>query len=268
MSKKKIETDFEKEFFKHRYHARSHLKLKKIIVEMGYEGLGLYWCLVEILYEAGGYIDKNSLKSLAFDLHTEEEKLIQILTAFKLFKEDGDRLFSEECITQLKYRVAKRKKAQKAAKAKHANAAKKSANAEHPQELPPASEEHSQDKIPANAGIIRGREEKEKEEEEEIIKIDSVVGSVLPPTVKKSIDERAKEFAEQLIPFAEKYERPMLVEFYNYWTEHSAKGKKMRFEKQTVFDVTKRLVTWKLNLDQKFKKAEKPNAYKPGQFVQ
>ncbi len=36
----------------------------------------------------------------------------------------------------------------------------------------------------------------------------------------------------------------MLRAFYEYWTEHSPKGKKLRFEKETVFDVQKRLVTW------------------------
>lgn len=98
-------------------------------------------------------------------------------------------------------------------------------------------------------------------------KTTSVV-SVLPPTVKKSIDERAKEFGEQLKPFTEKYDRPMLVEFYNYWTEHSTNGKKMRFEKEKVFDVSKRLATWKLRLDQRFIKQKRANEYEKGKLVQ
>ena len=36
----------------------------------------------------------------------------------------------------------------------------------------------------------------------------------------------------------------MITEFYDYWTEHSPNDKKMRHEKQTSFDVNRRLKTW------------------------
>lgn len=36
-----------------------------------------------------------------------------------------------------------------------------------------------------------------------------------------------------------------LLNFIEYWTEHSEGGKKMRFEKETVFDNSKRQTTWK-----------------------
>jgi hypothetical protein len=36
-------------------------------------------------------------------------------------------------------------------------------------------------------------------------------------------------------------------DFIDYWTEHSINGKKMRFEKEKVFDIKRRFATWKRN---------------------
>ena len=35
--------------------------------------------------------------------------------------------------------------------------------------------------------------------------------------------------------------------FIEYWTEHGENDRKMRFEKQTSFDIKRRLLTWKNN---------------------
>jgi len=63
----------------------------------------------------------------------------------------------------------------------------------------------------------------------------------------KTIQQRQREFKDTLRPFLEEYGEPMIVKFFDYWTEHSAKGRKMRFEKQKVFDVKLRLKTWSAN---------------------
>ena len=39
----------------------------------------------------------------------------------------------------------------------------------------------------------------------------------------------------------------MLVDFINYWTESNTTGKKMRFEMEKVFDISRRLSKWKIN---------------------
>lgn len=61
------------------------------------------------------------------------------------------------------------------------------------------------------------------------------------------IDKRKKEFYAKVAAFKERYTPKMLREFYDYWTEHSENGLKMRFEKQSVFDLEKRLATWARN---------------------
>lgn len=65
-------------------------------------------------------------------------------------------------------------------------------------------------------------------------------------------EERERIFMNRLTPFIDTYGKEMLREFFNYWTEKNEGGKKMRFEMQKVFDVSKRLITWK-NRNKTFK---------------
>jgi len=41
------------------------------------------------------------------------------------------------------------------------------------------------------------------------------------------------------------YDANMLNNFYLYWTEKNPKGRKMRFEKEKIFDIKRRLATWR-----------------------
>lgn len=64
---------------------------------------------------------------------------------------------------------------------------------------------------------------------------------------KESIECRKTKFLLLLKPYSGKYERKMLVEFAEYWTEINLNGKKMRFEKEKTFGLSRRLATWKRN---------------------
>lgn len=66
-----------------------------------------------------------------------------------------------------------------------------------------------------------------------------------------NIEERKENFANSLKPYLSIYGPDMLNDFYGYWTEHGEKDKKFRAEKQTSFNIERRLETWKRN-DVKF----------------
>ena len=68
------------------------------------------------------------------------------------------------------------------------------------------------------------------------------------------ISKRKAEFKNSLFEYLEKYGKDMLNEFFLYWTEKSPKGKKMRFEKEKVFDPARRLSTWFSRSQEKIKK--------------
>jgi len=72
-------------------------------------------------------------------------------------------------------------------------------------------------------------------------------GAAKAAHTQKSLDEREKEFMELVAKNLDSYPKEMLRAFYDYWTEKNEGGRRMRFEMQKVFDIKKRLVTWKNN---------------------
>ena len=72
--------------------------------------------------------------------------------------------------------------------------------------------------------------------------------------INSNIKDRKQTFASSLVPFVELYGKELVREFYEYWTEHGPKDKKMRFEKQTSFNLELRIKRW----NQKQVDAKKP----------
>ncbi len=70
---------------------------------------------------------------------------------------------------------------------------------------------------------------------------------------------RANAFGQKLVPYMEMYGKPMIREFFDYWTETNENGTKMRFEKEKTFDVKLRLARWKKN-DTEKKNHATPNS--------
>ena len=62
---------------------------------------------------------------------------------------------------------------------------------------------------------------------------------------QKTIDERRAEFGDTLRPYLLEYGKDMLNKFYRYWAV--AEGTKMKWEKQSSWDLKKRLDNWKRN---------------------
>lgn len=70
--------------------------------------------------------------------------------------------------------------------------------------------------------------------------------------VKKKVDERKQDFYNSLIPYVEKYGAPMIRSFFDYWSEISDGGTKMKWEKvrdqkNGTWSLAGRLATWKRN---------------------
>jgi hypothetical protein len=70
----------------------------------------------------------------------------------------------------------------------------------------------------------------------------TVVAKTPKPEVDISI--RNNKFYEDCAKYVEKYGKEMVRDFFEYWTETNKSGKKMRFEDQKFFDLSKRLATW------------------------
>ena len=70
------------------------------------------------------------------------------------------------------------------------------------------------------------------------------------------IDDRKRSFYNSLRDYVKEYSKGLLREFYEYWSEHGPRDRKMRFEKEKSFDVSRRLKTWSAN-QKKFGKVDK-----------
>ena len=62
---------------------------------------------------------------------------------------------------------------------------------------------------------------------------------------KKTIGYREVQFKNKVSDFADKYDKDTRIAFADYWTESG--GNKLRFEKEKVFDVGRRLARWSKN---------------------
>jgi hypothetical protein len=59
-----------------------------------------------------------------------------------------------------------------------------------------------------------------------------------------NIEERKNKFYDAIAEYLDEYPKQMLRDFFNYWTEHGEKDKKLRFEKEKTFGIKQRLSTW------------------------
>jgi len=80
-------------YFSHDFGARNDPKLQDVQIQMGMEGIGIYWCVVEMLYEQGGYLPVSALRGMAFSMHVDEAKVTSIIEDFGLFSKTEDGLF-------------------------------------------------------------------------------------------------------------------------------------------------------------------------------
>lgn len=73
-----------------------------------------------------------------------------------------------------------------------------------------------------------------------------------------NVKERKEFFKNQVFEHTD-YDEKILNDFFNYWSEISQDGKKMKWEGQKYFEVTNRLKGWKpLNDTSKFQNNNKP----------
>ena len=106
------------EYFSHDYNARNDLNIKKLFMGEGLSGLGLYWCIVEMLYENGGYIELGLIPTIAYELRTSEEQINNVITKYDLFSKNKAKFWSDGVLKRLKTRNDKSEKARQNASAR------------------------------------------------------------------------------------------------------------------------------------------------------
>jgi hypothetical protein len=220
-------------YFSHDYNARSDEKIKLLIRKHGMAGYGIFWAIVEDLYQNANAL-RIDYDGIAYDLRTDSDIVKSVINDFGLFVFEGECFGSMSVQDRLDLRGLKSKKAAESANkrwAKNANVLKDDANA-------------LRSECESNAiKESKGKEIKEKE---------------IIAAKAAALENRKNEFIEELKPFSKNYggqfSPKMMVRFFDYWTELNPSKTKMRFQMQKTFEVSKRLVTWANRENENFSK--------------
>ncbi len=118
-------------YFSHDFGARNDPKLQKVLMKLGHVGKSVYWDLVEMLYEEGGYLNLNECENYAFALRTDCDCIMKLIKDFDLFKYDKNKFWSDSILRRLVKRNEKSEKAALSAKKRweKPNASNNNANA-------------------------------------------------------------------------------------------------------------------------------------------
>ena len=140
-------------YFPHDYNARSDPKIKKLIRKHGFVGYGIYWAIVEDLYDNANALPTD-YETIAYDFRTDVIIITSIINDFELFIVNGESFGSLSIQKRLEARDKKSSKARESARLRW-DKVKEDANA-----LPPQSDPNA----------IKERKEKEKKEKERKLK--------------------------------------------------------------------------------------------------
>jgi hypothetical protein len=150
-------------YFSHDFNARNDIKIKKLIAKHGYLGYGLFWAIVEELYNNTNVLP-NDYECIAFDLRTDANVIKSIVNDFDLFEIDNESFGSLSIQRRLNERNEKSKKARESV-LKRWNKAKEDTNVLQTQ---------------CDSNTIKERKGKEKKEN---IKEEKRVNKFTPPTI-------------------------------------------------------------------------------------
>lgn len=104
------------QYFPHDYNARNDPKLIEVKMDMGNSGVGIYWSLIEMLYEEGGKIEMKRIKAIAYSLNECLANVEQLLSNYDLFANDGVYFWSNSVLHRLESIENISKERRKAAK--------------------------------------------------------------------------------------------------------------------------------------------------------
>ena len=103
-----------KEYFSHDYNTRQDEKVKRLIMKEGMLGYGIFWSIVENLYNNANAL-RLEYDIIAFELHVDTDIVKRIINEYDLFIINGVFFGSESVERRLNERVEKSKKASESA---------------------------------------------------------------------------------------------------------------------------------------------------------
>lgn len=202
------------EYINHKVSNRSEYVFRKLIERKGAAAYGVYWYILEELYESGGKMLFEEIESISKALCVRKDFVASVIKSFSLFQYDSESFWSNEVIEQIEKRQKLKDKRKEAANKRWIN--KKNI-------IVPKKEIDSSPNVIDSSPNVK------------ITKVDK----------EQEMKSRERMFYNMLIPFVKTYGREMIREFFDYWSEPNKSHSKMRFEQERTWDLSRRLQTWK-----------------------
>lgn len=204
-------------YFPHFCNARHDRKIRRLRKELGTEGYGIYFMLLETLREQQDLMyPLEDLDLLAEEFNVSEAKVRVAICNYGLFEIDEEqKFFSPKMLVYLEpyFKMKEQRKV----------AGQKSADKRKSLEIPTTVQRPFNDRSTKES---KGKESKEKESKVNEIKEEYSLVEMLSPYI-----------ADLGIEY---------TNFYSYWSEKNNKGKE-RWQVEKFFDISRRINTWLTN---------------------
>lgn len=204
-------------YFPHFCNARNDRKIKRVMKELGVEGYGIYFMLLETLREQTNLkYPLEDIDLLADEFGTSEQKIRTVICNYLLFSLDKqNNFFSKKFNEYLKPYFEKSERARVAARKRwDANAY---ANA-------------LQIECKSNASKVKESKVKESK-----------------VNIKEALLKSETDFKLSLNPFFDTYSKKMVDEFFEYWSEPNKSNTKLRYQLEKTWQIDRRLKRWASN---------------------
>lgn len=160
-------------YFSHDSNSRNDEKIIRLRMELGAEGYGIYFMLLERLRENKDYTSSRDYEIIAFDLRVDANKIKKVVEDFDLFvlTEDGEHFYSNSFMDRMaikdKKEKAKSENARRAAEARWKKQKEKEKNATEDNDNSDCNTNAMQSQNDSNSDEMRSDAKERKKESKE-----------------------------------------------------------------------------------------------------
>ena len=223
------------------------IKIRKLIKYQGGKAVTVYALLLCLIYKSGYYMrwDEELPFIISEQTGFEEAYIREVITccvALGLFSKplfDAEQVLTSRGIQARYMEIVK--SFRRASKISEFNLISS-------EEKPVSSEEkgiNAEEKgINAEETPLKERERKEKEKNSAYAEQKKAEQAQKLAAAIAATQTRKQEFYQSLVPYVERYGRETVRAFFDYWSEMNRQQTKMRFEKETTWELPHRLAYW------------------------
>ena len=200
-----------KTYFNHDSNSRNDLRIIKLRAKLGYEGYGIFWSVLELLFTEENKLCLDDYTEIAFGLQCDPEKLKQVIEDFDLFVLDGGCFYSRRLHHHIEKINSKSEIAKENAKKRWSGKAV-------------ALESHTN----GNASNSKSNSNSKSKSKSNNIEERRIAFRDATHSINGISDEDKNDF-------------------FLYWTEKNKSGTKFRAELEKTFSISLRLKRWANN---------------------